>query len=98
MPEKVIHEDSTRYIVESLQDGMNKRKTASVYTQALTTLQIKSLGVISQFGRKAIITDTNLAETLQLQLQYGQEQEKNFCLFDAICKSWETGKTWQALG
>ena len=26
MLEKVIHEDSTRYIVESLQDGMNKRK------------------------------------------------------------------------
>ena len=29
MLEKVIHEDSTRYIVESLQDGMNKRKTAT---------------------------------------------------------------------
>ena len=35
--EKVIHEDSTRYIVESLRAGMNKRKTASVYTPALAT-------------------------------------------------------------
>ena len=34
MLEKVIHEDSTRYIVESLQDGMNKRETAGVYTPA----------------------------------------------------------------
>ena len=47
MLEKVTHEDSTRYIVESLQDGMNKRNTASVYTPALATLQVKSLGVIA---------------------------------------------------
>ena len=45
MLEKVIHEDSTRYIVESLRNGMNKRKTASVYTPALATPQVKSSGV-----------------------------------------------------
>ena len=50
--EKVIHENSTRYIVESLQDGMNKRKTAGVYTPALATLQVKSLGVIPNSGEK----------------------------------------------
>ena len=50
--EKVIHEDSTRYIVESLQDRMNKRKTASVYTPALVTLQVKSLGVIPKSRKK----------------------------------------------
>ena len=97
MLKKVIHEDSTRYIVESLQDGMNKRETASVYTPALAALQVKSLGGYTQFGRKAI-TDTNLVETLQLPLQYDQEHEKNFSLFDVICKSWKTEKTWQGLG
>ena len=51
--EKVIHEDSTRYIVESLQDGMNKRKTASVYTPVLATLQVKSSGVIPKSRKKA---------------------------------------------
>ena len=45
MLEKVIHEDSTRYIVESLRGGMNKRKTASVYTPALAAPQVKSSGV-----------------------------------------------------
>ena len=49
---KVIHEDSTRYIVKSLQDGMNKQKTASVYTPAPATLQVKSLGVIPSSGEK----------------------------------------------
>ena len=39
--EKIIHKDSTRYIVESLRAGMNKRKTASVYTPALATPQVK---------------------------------------------------------
>ena len=52
MLEKVIHEDSTRYIVESLRDGTNKRKTATVYTPALATLQVKSLGVIPNSGEK----------------------------------------------
>ena len=37
-------------------------------------------------GRQAI-TDTNLAETLQRLLQYDQEQERNFGLFDDIFKS-----------
>ena len=37
MLEKIILEDSTKYIVESLRAGMNKRKTASVYTPALAT-------------------------------------------------------------
>ena len=52
MLEKVIHEDSTKYIAESLQDEMNKRKTASVYTPALATLQVKSSGVIPNLGEK----------------------------------------------
>ena len=52
MLEKVIHGDSTRYIVEILQDGMNKRKTASVYTPAPATLQVKSLDVIPNSGEK----------------------------------------------
>ena len=90
MLEKVIHEDSTRYIVENLQDGMNKRKTASVYTPALATLQVVRCN--TQFERKTI-TNTNLVETLQLLLHHDQEQEKNFSLFDGICRSWKTGKT-----
>ena len=52
MLEKVIHEDSKRFIVESLQDGMNKRKTAGVCTPALATLQVKSLDVIPNSGEK----------------------------------------------
>ena len=53
MLEKVIHEDSTKYIVESLRaTGMNKRKTASVYTPALATPQVKSSGVIPSSGGK----------------------------------------------
>ena len=55
MLEKVIHEDSTRCIVESFQDGMNKRKTASVYTPALATLHVKSLGVIPSSGEKQLL-------------------------------------------
>ena len=47
---KVIHEDSTKYIVESLRAGMNKRKTAIVYTPAPTTPQVKSSGVIPNSG------------------------------------------------
>ena len=46
MLEKVIHEDSTRYIVESLRAGMNKRNTASVYTPAPATPEVKSSGII----------------------------------------------------
>ena len=76
MLEKVVHENSTRYIVKSLQERMNKRKTASVYSPAPATLQVKSYRCNTQFGRKAV-TDTNLVETLQLPLQYDQEQEKN---------------------
>ena len=52
MLEKVIHEDSTGYIVESLRAGMNKRKTAAVYTPALATPQVKSSGVIPNSGGK----------------------------------------------
>ena len=52
MLEKVIHEDSTRYIVESLRAGMNKRKTASVYTPVLATPHVKSSGVIPNSGGK----------------------------------------------
>ena len=50
MLEKVIHEDSTRYIVENLRAGMNKRKTVSVYTPAPATPQVKSSGVILNSG------------------------------------------------
>ena len=79
MLEKVIHEDSTKYIAENLRAGMNKRKTATVYTPALATPQAESY---TQFGGKAI-TDTNLLKTLQLLLHYDQEEEKNFSLFEA---------------
>ena len=41
-----------RYIVESLQAGMNKRKTASVYTPALATPQVKSSRVIPNSGEE----------------------------------------------
>ena len=37
------------------------------------------------FGRKAT-TDTNLVETLQRLLQYNQDQERNYGLFDVIAK------------
>ena len=94
--EKVIHEDSTRFTVESLQDGMNKRKTASVYTPAPASVQVKSLGIIPNSGEKTV-ADTNLVEILQLLLQYDQDQEKNFSLFNVICKSWKTGKPSKAL-
>ena len=33
------------------------------------------------------MTDTNLVETLQWLMQCDQDQEKNFGLFDVICKS-----------
>ena len=52
MLEKVIHVDSTRYIVESLRAGINKRKAAIVYTPALPTPQVKSSGVIRNSGGK----------------------------------------------
>ena len=52
MLEKVIHEDNTRYMVERLRAGMNKRKTASVYTAALATPQVKSSGVTPNSGGK----------------------------------------------
>ena len=96
MLEKVIHEDSTRYIVENPQTGMNKRKTASGYTPAPGQV----VRCDTQLGRKAI-TDTNLLRTLQLLLQYDQEQEKNFSLFDVTYLQkllQKTGKTWQGLG
>ena len=68
MLEKVIHKDSTRYIVESLQTGTNKRKTADVYTAA--TPEVKSSGITPSGAE----TETNLVETLQWLLQYDQEQ------------------------
>ena len=48
MLEKVIHEESTRFfIAEGLRAGMNKRKTAGVYTPPPATPQVKwSSGVI----------------------------------------------------
>ena len=52
MLDKIIHEDSTKYIVESLRAGMNKRKTASVYTPALATPEVNSSGVIPNSGGK----------------------------------------------
>ena len=54
----------------------------------------------TQFGRKPI-TDTNLVKISQLLLQYDQEQEKNFSLFEVTYLQkllQKTGKTWQALG
>ena len=48
MLEKVIH----KIYSESLQDGMNKRKTASVFTPALATLRVKSFGLIPNSGEK----------------------------------------------
>ena len=54
MLEKVIHEESTKYItLESLRVGMNKQKTAGVYTPAPATSQVKrSSGVIPNSGGK----------------------------------------------
>ena len=56
MLEKVIHEESARFIiVESLRAGMNKRKTASVYTPAPATPHVKwssGSGVIPNLGGK----------------------------------------------
>ena len=54
MLEKDIHEGITRYIVESLRAGMNKRKTASVYTPAPVTPQVKSSGT---WGGKQQLTE-----------------------------------------
>ena len=42
----------TAKIVENLRAGMNTRTTASVYTPALTTPQVKSSGVILNSGGK----------------------------------------------
>ena len=87
--------------MENLRAGMNKRATASVYTPALTNY---STGQVvrcnTQLGRKAI-ADTNQLKTLQLLLQYDQEQEKNFSLFKVTYLQTllqKTGKTWQGLG
>ena len=63
---------------------MNKRKTTIVYTPAPAPAPALTTATASNtFGRKAI-TDTNLVETLQWLLQYDQEQEKNFGVFDVI--------------
>ena len=52
MLEKVIDEEGARYIiVESLRAGMNKRKTASVYTPAIPRVKWSSgSGVIPNLG------------------------------------------------
>ena len=43
---------TAQHIVESLRAGMNKPKTASIYTPALATPQVKSSGVIPNSGEK----------------------------------------------
>ena len=79
MLEKVIHEDSTRYIVESLQDGMNKRKTASVYTPALATLQVKFLVCLALFAKVGKLEKLSKAldEINALRLQYFRQYLRN---------------------
>ena len=56
MLEKVIHEDSTRYIIESLRAGMNNQKTVGVKTPAPApapaTPQVKSSGIIHSGGKQ----------------------------------------------
>ena len=46
MPEKVIHEDSTRYMVESLPSAMNERRTADFSTPAAATPKQKCLPLL----------------------------------------------------
>ena len=50
MLEKVIHEDSTRYIIESIRAGMNNQKTVGV--KAPATPQVKSSGIIHSGGKQ----------------------------------------------
>ena len=82
MLEKVIHEDSTRYIVESLWGEMNKQKTASLYTPAPATAQGKSSAVIPSSGGSNNWYKSGWDFTVAAAVW-----QKKFGLFDVICKS-----------